>query len=437
MIAVGMSGAALLLVWWLHTSLLRTVDDAARQRAQDVASALDRGAVWAVVPPAGSGETVVQVIDRAGRIVAASPNVAGEPALVRGWGNRSTGGIRTVRNAPLGDNATYRVATVPARLGGSPVLVYAGLPTTGVDRSTAQLTRALGVGLPIVIAGLGGVAWLLVRRALRPVETLRRQTAEITLRDLQRRLAVPAGRDELARLAGTLNDLLTRLDATTSQQRQFIADAAHELRSPLAALRAGLEVSARHPAAAPWPDSAAVALGDAERLSRLVDDLVHLARLDAHPRLRRHPVDLDEIVFDEVRRVRQRTTLVVDESAVTAVRLNGDGDALARVVRNLLDNAIRHARHRVTVTLTRSERQARLIVCDDGPGIAPEHRQRVFERFTRLDDARSRDGGGSGLGLSIVRDVTLAHGGTVVVQDSALGARFVVELPTPQPGGAA
>jgi signal transduction histidine kinase len=170
-------------------------------------------------------------------------------------------------------------------------------------------------------------------------------------------------------------------------------------------------------------------LAESERLSRLVDNLVQLARLDAHPRLRQHPVDLDEIVFAEVGRARQHSPLTIDEHAVSAARVTGDTDALARVVRNLLDNAARHATSRIEVRLGVHDDGAHLVIADDGPGIAEPDRQRVFDRFTRLDDARARDTGGSGLGLAIVRDIVAAHHGSTHIEDNAPGARIVVRLP--------
>ncbi len=232
--------------------------------------------------------------------------------------------------------------------------------------------------------------------------------------------------------------MLARLDRATSAQRQFLADAAHELRSPVAGILAQVEVAAsgRLPASAPSTAAfAAELVPEVARLSRLVEDLLRLARLDANPRLRSTAVDLDDCVFSEVRRARslaasQGAGVRIDESGVGAVRVVGDADALTRVVGNLLDNAVRYARGRVTIRLAEEGGRARLTVADDGPGVPPEDRERVFERFTRLDDARSRDAGGSGLGLAIVRDVVAAHAGTVRIGEGpGGGALVVVTLP--------
>jgi signal transduction histidine kinase len=308
-----------------------------------------------------------------------------------------------------------------------------GVPTEGVDQGMTRLTAGLAAGTPVVVALLTAVVWSLTRRALRPVEAMRAQTAEITSSDLGRRLDVPPTADALARLAQTMNDLLQRLETATGRQRRFVADAAHELRSPLSTLHTRLDVAARHALSPETRELAGSLLRDCERLNRLVDDLLQLARLDDRPHLRMHPVDLDEVVFSEVREARRRNPVPIDQHAVGAARVRGNADALARVVRNLLDNAVRHARHRVTVSLRTENGTARLDVADDGPGIPQADWERVFERFTRLDDGRSRDTGGSGLGLAIVRDVVTAHHGRIRVEDNRPGARLIVLLPADGP----
>lgn len=420
----------MLLVTWLHTSLIGSLDQTALQRAQVIAAAVDTGKLTTSLPASSEGDTAVQVIDSNGAVRASSTNLEGEPRLFT-FTSTTSGGprARTVHGLPLGDNGAWRTVAIPAGRPLDPVTVYVAVPTSTVDRSLAQLTAALATTVPIVVALLTGVAWLITGRALRPVDTVRAQAAAITASDLSRRLDVPPAHDELSRLAHTLNDLLGRLDTATRQQRQFIADAAHELRSPLSSLLTQLEVAVRHPDSTHWHTLAPDLVEESERLSRLVDDLVQLARLDARPRLRHQPVDLDEIVFAEVRRARQQTPLAIDERAVTAARVNGDPDALSRVVRNLLDNATRYATSRIDIRLGVLDGAAHLVIADDGPGIPEPDRQRVFDRFTRLDDARARDAGGSGLGLAIVRDIITAHHGTTHIEDNTPGARIVVRLP--------
>lgn len=428
--AAGLAGAAVLLVTWLHTSLISGLDQTALQRAQVIAAAVDTGKLTTSLPASAEGDTAVQVIDSKGAVRASSTNLEGEPRLFTFTATTSGDPrARTVNGLPLGDNGAWRSVAIPAGRPPDPVTVYVAVPTATVDRSLTQLTGALATTVPIVVALLTGVAWLITGRALRPVDTLRAQAAAITASDLSRRLDIPPAQDELSRLASTLNDLLGRLDTATRQQRQFIADAAHELRSPLSSLLTQLEVAVRHPDTAHWHTLAPDLVEEGERLARLVDDLVQLARLDARPRLRQQPVDLDEIVFAEVRRARQHSPLAVDEHAVSAARVNGDADALSRVVRNLLDNATRYATSRIDVRLAVIDGAAHLVIDDDGPGIPEPDRQRVFDRFTRLDDARARDAGGSGLGLAIVRDIVTAHHGNIYIEDNTPGVRIVVRLP--------
>jgi signal transduction histidine kinase len=429
-IAVGLAGMAVLLVVWLHISLVRGLDQTAVQRAQIVAASFGAGKLTNPLPASATGDTAVQVVDRHGVVRANSANLEGEPRLFTfSPATSGTPRVRTVAQLPLGEDGAWRAVAVPAGTTPGAGTVYVAVSMASVDRSIAELTAALAAGVPAVIALLTGVGWLLTGRALRPVDALRAQAAEITASDLGRRLDIPPAKDELARLARTLNDLLQRLDTATRQQRQFVADAAHELRSPLSSLRTQLEVAVRHPGSAPWDTLAPDLVEEAERLSRLVDDLVWLARLDARPRLRCRPVDLDEIVFAEVRRARQQTPAVIDATAVSAARVNGDAEALARTVRNLLDNAARHATGRIEVRLGVLDGKAELVVADDGAGIPEADRQRVFDRFTRLDNARARDAGGSGLGLSIVHDIVTAHQGSARIDDNSPGARFVIRIP--------
>jgi signal transduction histidine kinase len=430
MIAVALVGAACLLVVWLHMSLITGLDQTALQRAQVIAANVDNGSLARILPASGDGDTAVQVVGAGGSVRSSSANLAGEPALFSFPPTFSgTPQAHSVHGLPLNGDGTWRAVAIAAGGSTDPVTVYVAVPTDAVKHNLDQLTLGLAIAVPPAVALLTGVVWLLTGRALRPVESLRAQTAEITACDLGRRLDVPPADDALGRLAQTLNDLLARLDVAAQRQRQFIADAAHELRSPLSSLHTQLEVAVRHPGSADWSTRGPALIEESERLSRLVDDLVRLARLDARPRLRLRPVDLDEIVFHEVRHARRRTPLVVDQHAVSAARVYGDGEGLSRVVRNLLDNAIRYADERIEVSLGVRDGTACLIVADDGPGIPVADRDRVFDRFTRLDGARARDTGGSGLGLAIARRLVAAHHGEIHIEDNDPGARIVVCVP--------
>ena len=423
-VALGALGASVLVLTLVRTNLVSGLDDVARQRATDVASLIGSSKLVDPLPSQRQGEGIVQVVDASGKPIAETANIKGEARLFDFAGSPQ-GVVRRVEGGPLGESASFRVVALDS--GG--LTIYSAVPLEGVDHVGSELTTIFAVGGPIVVVLLAGIGWVLVGRALRPVAALRQQVAEIPGDAPDRRLALPEAQDEIHRLAGTFNELLGRVDEATSRQREFVADAAHELRSPIASLRTQLEVAHEHPGHVQWPVLAEDLLDDTLRLNQLADNLLLLARLDASPPRQRHAVDLDEIVLEELRRSKGRLGLVSDASMVSAARVWGDKEELTRVVRNLLDNAQRHAVSRVAVALSADETTAILAVSDDGAGIAPEDRDRIFVRFTRLDEARARDAGGAGLGLAIVADVVRAHDGSVTVADHGPGTTFIVRIP--------
>ncbi|MEV4312540.1 HAMP domain-containing sensor histidine kinase [Actinocrispum sp. NPDC049592] len=285
-----------------------------------------------------------------------------------------------------------------------------------------EMDRVLWPGVPAGIALVGFVAWLATTRALAPVERIRKQAAEISSQALDVRVPVPPTRDAIARLAVTLNETLDRLENSVRTQRQFIADAAHELRSPIASLRTVLEVANDHPQSADWPAVVRDAVIDTQRLHSLADDLLLLATLDSAIPLRMTGIDLAELVKSEVG---GRVEVIVDGPAP----MIGDVRKVSRLLRNLVDNAERHAAARVTVTVRATPMTVSVEVADDGPGIPVEDRERVFDRFTRLDEARDSDAGGTGLGLAIAREIAHLHGGDITVADTGPGATFVARFP--------
>jgi signal transduction histidine kinase len=261
---------------------------------------------------------------------------------------------------------------------------------------------------------------------------MRRQAATITSRNLHARLPVPATDDEIAALASTMNTMLDRIEAASAAQRRFVADASHELRSPLATIHANADLLE----AAPLPNTSARSVDrihtETVRMAKLVDDLLLLARVDDQGlRLRKDDVDLDDLVYAERDRVVVENPALRVEGGVEPVRVTGDPDQLHRVLRNLVDNAVRHARNSVTISLTSAGGEGQVLVGNDGPPIAAADRDKIFDRFVRLDDSRSRQGGGAGLGLPIARDIVLAHGGTLDVEDLADGAALRIRLPIP------
>jgi signal transduction histidine kinase len=289
----------------------------------------------------------------------------------------------------------------------------------------------LALGMPLLAAVVGAATFLFVGRTLRPVEAMRRQAALITSSNLHERLPVPAAGDEIAALAETMNTMLDRIEAASAAQKRFVGDASHELRSPLATVQANADLLDR----ADLPSTAARSVGrirtESARMARLVEDLLLLARFDDGGSLRRRvqDVDLDDIVYTERERLRLERPGLSLSVTLDPVRVTGDADALLRAVRNLLDNAARHASSSVTVAVAAVGETAEIVIANDGPPIRSADRDRIFGRFVRLDDSRSRTDGGSGLGLAIARDIVTAHGGTLTVDDLAEGAAMRIRLP--------
>ncbi|WP_063796071.1 sensor histidine kinase [Peterkaempfera griseoplana] len=311
--------------------------------------------------------------------------------------------------------------------GHGPVTVMGTASTAPATAAMATLRRLLIPGVPCLLGLVALFTWLSVGRVLRPVSAIRAKVADITAYDLHERVPEPDTRDEVAALARTVNATLDRLRTAVEAHRQFVADAAHELRSPLAVLRTRLELAAPQER-----QLAADALDDVARIQSLTSDLLLLARLDAREPLRAARLDLARLVADEASRTRPRPDVGVRLGLAPGLLVDGSADRLRRLVANLVDNAVRHAATSVEVTLTARDGQAVLDIADDGPGIPPEHHTTVFDRFTRLDHARARDTGGSGLGLAIARDIARAHQGTLRVVPQGAGARLRTTIPLPR-----
>ena len=431
-VALALVASSIALIFVLQRSVISTADRIATARAEELTAQLEEGFGPEIAVTGGAGDSaVVQVLD-AGRVVAASEDVQGEPPLSSLAPDEGQVLRETLSNLPVGgdDDRYVVVATGLSGVAGADTVLVAQSVGSGAD-TVSLATALLAVGVPLLVAVVGFATYVLVGRALRPVEQIRKRTALITGANLTARVPVPPADDEVARLAETMNAMLDRLDESQKSQRRFVSDASHELRSPIAALRAEIDVAAQHPEVTNWA-SATEALGaEVLRLQRLVDNLLTLAKLDERGVRSRHgDVDLDDLAQAEVRRLEHIAGLAVT-SHIESVRVAGDPGELGQVVRNLADNAARHARSRVDVRLRRTGRDAVLEITDDGPGIPAAERERVFNRFVRLDDSRARSSGGSGLGLSIVRELVEAHGGDVHVDAGGPlpGARVVVRLP--------
>ncbi|WP_328606969.1 HAMP domain-containing histidine kinase [Amycolatopsis sp. NBC_00345] len=301
----------------------------------------------------------------------------------------------------------------------------AAVDPAGAGAVTSVRTVLLAV-VPLVSLLIGAIAWLAVRRSLRPVEAIRSEVAEISAHELGRRVPVPAGEDEIGRLAETMNTMLTRLDTAVTRQSQFTADASHELRTPLTSIRTQLEVLLTHPDHIEWRPACENAVLDVTRMQDLVADLLLLSKLEKAASGEFVPVPLAGVVNACLAGREPRDGVVITSDIAGDPVVRGNRARLTRMVRNLVDNAERHAGGYVHIAVSTTDTECVVTVADDGPGIPAEDRQLVFDRFVRLDDGRDRDDGGSGLGLAIVAEIARAHGGSVTVGD---GARFVVRLP--------
>ncbi len=424
-----LTGAALVVAQ--RRILTGNLDEALAAQAGAIAASVAAGPVPATLVPGVDDDGIGQVVDADGRVLAATPGderttpIADLPA---GSTER-----RTIDDVPGDAGVRYRLFSRRAESPDGPVVVHTAAPLDDIAESTALLARSLAVAVPAATALLAVVVWWLVGRTLRPVEAIRREVAGIGAggAGLDRRVPVPAGDDEVARLARTMNGMLDRIEDAARRQQRFVADASHELRSPLARVRAEVEVDLAHPGGADPDATAASVLAEVVAMQHLVDDLLALARADAGVAAgERGPVDLDDLVDRQARRLRAGGRVAVDSRGVGAAQVVGDRDRLARAIGNVVDNAARHARTTVTLAVGEDGDAAVVSVADDGPGIAPERRDEVFERFSRLDGARTVPAGGAGLGLAIAREIVVAHGGTIAVDPAhGPGARLVIALP--------
>lgn len=413
MVATVLAVGALLFLVALRDALVGGVRSLAASEAGAIADRLEGGAPSALTDAERTaGDHIVQLV-QAGVVIDGSVDPDEDD---NGRPLRTVPGQATV----IVDEKPYLAVAEDAE----GTLVVVARELSAVEDSYAATTPLVLLALPVLLLLLGITVWVVTGRALRPVDRMRTEVDEVTSHRLDRRLAGADHRDELGRLAATMNRMLDRLDASARAQRRFVSDASHELRSPLASLRQYAAVAEAYPGRMTADELAAAIREEGGRLEGIVRGMLVLARADEGSLQRRdEPVDLDDLVLPEVQRLRATTNLEVDASVAHA-RIRGDAELLAQVVRNLADNAARHARTRVAVTLNDD---TQLIVEDDGDGVPESERERVFERFVRLDEARARDAGGSGLGLSIVHEIVRAHGGEVRLTAGAMGgARFVV-----------
>ncbi len=438
--AVGVVAMALLLgglIWLvlLQTTLTASTESSARQKAQDVIAqlAVDQDIEDAIeyILSTGYAGQFVQLLGPAGDVVAGSqPKIAVLPltGLRPGPGKTAIQDVSSLPN--IGNNDDFHVVATGVRVGIRDYTVVVASSVQVQSETVATVAWLMLAAMPLLLAVVGVAVWLLVGRSLRHVEKIRGQVAWINAEHLDGRVDVPPTKDELEALAQTMNMMLDRLQASDREQRQFVSDASHELRSPLATLSAGVEIAAADPSGAMWLQMKDVLAGETARMRYLVEDLLTLAKAnDGGVSIESVDVDLDDVVAQEVRHLRSASRHQVTAD-LTPVRIKGDARRLAQVLRNVLDNADRHALSMIRVSLRTTPEGALVSVDNDGDPVPADDRQRIFERFVRLDESRSREGGGSGLGLAIAAGIMSAHQGTIRATEGPAGeCRFEMVFP--------
>jgi signal transduction histidine kinase len=443
--AIAFVAAAVLLVNRVHASL----EDEVRRESNDTVlflkGQIESGAPLQGLRASNPNPSVGYIlVDGQGRVVETSgPTAAGLAVPPGRTFEQDVPDTRTERAPPPGPDVKGgsaggagvagpgEVISVAAEAStpDGPVTIKAAGPLDGVRQSIDTLTRWLTFGTPVLIAIVGALIFVFVGRALRPVDALCAEVQEITHSTLHRRIEPAGANDEMDRLAHTMNDMLDRLESAADRQRQFVSDASHELKTPLTTIRTSVEVALRQPAEANWEEIGRRVLAADSQMEDLVNDLLDLARLDeleGDPAAAFRAIDLEELVLDRVHE--HAGPIELDVEGIVAGRVDGDRRSLDRLVRNLVGNAVTHARSRVRVTVEENAGWVELIVDDDGPGIPLDARRQVFARFTRLEESRTASG--TGLGLAIAKAVVDRHGGTIEVGDAPLGgARFTARLP--------
>ena len=428
LVAFALAGAILDVV--LYRFMMAGVDDATANRVRSIVSALHAESPDDLDPTlltTNQRVVAIQVIGPSGAVVKrvgaapATPLVAAShfgSALLRGISD----------DAVTGDDMRVSGQKVDTTHGEYTVIVGGG--SEAVEATARTVALLLACGAPVIVGVAAAASYRLVRRSLQSVDAIRSRVAEISASDLTERVPVPGSRDEISALAVTMNEMLARIEAGHRAQQRFVGDASHELRSPLTTIISGLEAAEQHPELLDTELASNILLPEAHRMRALIDDLLLLARADEHRLvIRTEEIAVDEVADAEVARALPDASCAI-HTIINPVRIVGDSAAISRVIRNLLDNAVRHATSRVEVCVGAREQQAIIAISDYGPGIASADRTRVFERFVRLDSDRSRSSGGAGLGLAIVAEVVAAHGGTVAIEGGpGRGTTMLVSLP--------
>ncbi len=440
-VALAMVIGAIALLSAYRSQLLGNLDQALEQQATDRARLLERGNDPELLITALQEESLVWIGTPDGQTIAVSATVTPlENPVPPEVGRTTTLDLlvnETKPNEVEREVMELRIASASAANG--QLVVIAGAELETVDDAVTALARLFAIGSPLLVALVAALTWFTTGRALRPVEDIRARAAAISGTTLSDRVPVPESKDEIGNLAETMNAMLDRIESHEYSLRQFSADASHELKSPVANLRALVDTaSITDPN---WAVLRGQLVGESDRLRDLVENLLFLASHEAgRPPDRTELVSLDELLFGEAELLAATGSVTVDLGGVAPAQIQGSASDLARLVRNLVDNAARHATTTVALAVSSGDDDGAdaasqgsgvtMTVGDDGPGIATEDHDKVFERFTRLDEARARTDGGSGLGLAIVRQIAEGHDGTVTIGSSPLGgAEFRVLFP--------
>lgn len=467
MVASLVVGSALalgsvIMVELLRSELTANVVETAKNESVNIVSLVQGGELPNPIP-IPRGDLAAQVVAPGGKVIAYTPNLAGFKAQYQFPTTQGTAQtvVRQSNNSivQVGDHdhnyilvanrinvavpvetqaaKTYQAFSSTAKNKGQIVsgssapgnyYVYVWASLQSVDQSVRTLFLILLAGFPLLILVVVVATWLTSKKAFEAVERIRVDVDEISETNLSRRVYEPDQGDEIARLAHTMNQMLERLQISTEERKRFVADASHELKSPLSALRTSLEIALRHPNEVDWQSTAKTGIAESQRMQHIIEDLLLLAKADAGQLIDVfRTVDIDDLAAEECQRLKSLTDVRFDLTDMSAGRIQGDPERVRSVVRNLLENAVRHANARVWVSLRTVENHVILSVADDGKGIVESDIERIFDRFTRLDESRSRDQGGSGLGLAIVKSIVLAHGGTISVSTNdrcGHGAQF-------------
>lgn len=437
-LAVTLACGAVSLVALVDHSLQNNLDATALARADDVSATAVASAVSPVIPSGGDDGSIVQIIDSSGSVIASSESTAEGQPLLKTPPQRREGTIFTAAQFPAeGYSGQFRIVAEPLQLPSGPGWVYVATSLAQVRSAVNSLVLLLGIGLPILLVIVGATVWFAVGRALRPVEDIRKRAVQIRA-DFTQRIPLPASDDEIGRLARTVNEMLDRLSAAAGLERRFVGDASHELRSPLAAIRSQVDVALEHPESVEALTVLRTIQLQTEDMTQLLEDLLFLARVSENsPGALLPLIDLDEILVQEVRRLQRTTDLTISVAHLDAVRMHGASRDLARMIANIGDNASNYARREITLGLVSRETGVDIVVTDDGSGIAAADRIRIFDRFTRLDDSRSRSGihTGTGLGLAIAQQIAEKHQGSISARsrdDEGEGTVIVISLPIAQ-----